>query len=137
MAWQQIASGGIIDIQELSYYEGSIDEEQRGRLELDMRMSISHSLANQLQNELSQRGVAEVHVSTNSPLLVIEYRKGFPWLAVIAAAILAIAVLAVLIIGWRLFKEIIPAGLQPVVGTIGVVVLLGLGALLLSKAVRR
>lgn len=108
MGWQQIASGNLLDAGELLGYEASgIDEGQRGLLSLDLRAAIPQSIVSQLQNELKQRGVAEAQVSTGSPILNISWRKGSPWLGVIVAAILGLIVLAILIVGWRLFREVV------------------------------
>ena len=138
MSWELITSGGIINAAELVNYEQQyVGEGQRARLELDLRMPVSQDIANQLQNELKQRGVAEVSVKTGSPLLIVEYRKGFPWLAVILAAILAIAVLAILIIGWRIFREVVPEALQPAIGTLLILAGIAVAGLVTYKAVKR
>ena len=117
MAYELVGSGGILDAAELSQYEASLAEGQRGLLELDLRLPVSASVAAQLENELRQRGVLDVSVSTASPMLRVSWRKGFPWLAVIAAVVLGLVILAILIIGWRIFREVVPKGLQPLVGT--------------------
>jgi hypothetical protein len=133
MSFQLIASGGILDVDELSQYESYLDEGQRGLIELDLRLPVSQSIASELEDKLRQAGVEEVRVTTASPMLRIYFRKGFPWLAVIAAVILGIIVLAVLITGWRLFKEVVPEGWQPLVGGLGLVLLIGLGIAILSR----
>ncbi len=74
-----------------------------------------------------------VSVTTASPLLRIYFKKGFPWLAVIAAIILALAILAVLIAGWRLFKDVVPVGLQPIVAGLGLILIIVLGIILLAR----
>jgi len=138
MSWELITSGGIINAAELVNYEQQyVGEGQRARLELDLRMPVSQDIANQLQNELKQRGVAGVSVRTGSPLLIVEYRKGFPWLAVIISAILAIAVLAILIIGWRIFREVVPEALQPAIGTLLILAGIAVAGLVTYKAVKR
>jgi hypothetical protein len=104
--WQQIGSGGIVDAQELSDLEGYIDEGQKGKIEFNLRWDVSADIANRLQQELNNRGVSEANVTTGDKSLMVTYRKGFPWLAVIVSAILALIVLAILIIGWRLFKDV-------------------------------
>ena len=133
MAYEQIAEGNIWQLVNLSNYEYLIDEHQRGMVEIDLRYSIPQSIVDLLESQLQQQGVEELRVTTGSPLLRVYFRKGFPWLAVIAAIILALAVLAILIIGWRLFREIVPVGLQPLIGTIGIVVLIGLGLMVLTR----
>ena len=103
--WEQVASGSILDSGQLS--DDYLEEGQRGLLELDLRVTPSSWMVSELQSRLVNAGVEEVHVSTGSPLIRISYRKGFPWLAVIVAAVLALTVLAVLIIGWRFYREVV------------------------------
>lgn len=108
MAWEQIASGGLLEATNLAGYETSyIAEGQRGMLQLDLRMPVSQNIASQLQSQLLERGVTEAQVSTGSPVLNISWRRGFPWLAVIVAVILALIILAILIVGWKLYREIV------------------------------
>ena len=133
MSYQLIGSGGIIDVAQLSQYEDSLGEGQRALLELDLRLPVSQGVANELESKLRQAGVEEVSVTAASPLLRIYFRKGFPWLAVIAATILSIVVLAVMIVGWRIFKEVVPEELQPMIGTAVIILLVVLGATLLVK----
>jgi len=133
MAYELISSGSLLDIAELSSYESYIAEEQRAMLELDLRLPVSANVAQTLEDQLKARGIPEVRVATASPMLRVYWQKGFPWLAVIAAAILGLIVLAVVIMGWRLFKEIVPEGLQPLVGGLGLTLLLILGIAILAR----
>ena len=112
MSWQQIASGGVVDLAYLSQYENSIPEGTKGWLQLQLSAPITQSMVDRLKSALVQAGVEDVQVTTGSPVLNITFRKGFPWLAVIAAIILAMAIIAILVIGWKLFKEVIPEGAQ-------------------------
>ena len=128
--YQLVKSGGFLDLAKLKNYESEFEEGQRGRLDIDLRYVVPQSVAGELQNRLKQAGVEECRVERGSPQLKVYFKKGFPWLAVIAATILALVVLAVLIIGWSLFKEIVPVALQPLIGTFGLLaVLLILAAL--------
>lgn len=137
--YEFVASGGIFDAAQFAQYESYLGEGDRGLVELDLRMPVSQSLASELENKLKQAGVEGVGVTTASPMLRITFRKGFPWLAIIAATVLGMIVLAVMIVGWRLFKDVVPAGLQPLVGGlggIGLVLLLGLGVVILGRRLR-
>ena len=124
MSYKLVTSGGLGDLARLKDYEFALDEGQRGLLSLDLRTSVPSSIAKELENQLKQKGVSEARVTTGSPKLNIYFKKGFPWLAVIAATILASAVLAVLIIGWNLFKQVVPTTFQPAVGTFALLVVL-------------
>lgn len=133
MSYKLMASGGILDAGQISNYESLLAEGDRGLVELDLRLPVPQSIASELESKLRQAGVEDVRVSTASPMLRIYFRKGFPWLAIIAATILGIIALAVLIVGWRLFKAVVPEALQPLVGGMGIVILLLLGMVILAR----
>ena len=133
MSYQLQASGGIFDVGTISQYETLLGEGDRGLLELDLRLSPPSWVAGELESRLRQKGVEEVRVTTASPILRIQFRKGFPWLAVIAAAVLGLVVLFILIMGWRIFREVIPEALQPIAATMGVALLVALGIVLLRR----
>jgi len=126
--WQEIASGNLLDAAELSSYESQLAEGDRALLELDLRLPVSVGVAQTLEEQLRNAGVIDVRVTTASPMLRIYFRKGFPWLAVIAAVVLGLIVLAILIIGWRLYKEVFPDGLPAPIsaGLIVALAILGL-----------
>ena len=124
MNYELVTSGGLGDVMRLKDYEFAFEEGQRGLLSLDLRTSVPSSIAKQLESQLKQKGVSEARVTTGSPKINIYFKKGSPALALIAAAILALAVLAVLIIGWKLFKQVVTTSLQPAVGTFALLVIL-------------
>jgi len=124
MAYEKVASGGIFDLGVLSSYESYLSEGDQGLLELDLRTSVSQSIVSQLENQLKQAGVEDARVTTGSPKLKIYFKKGFPWLAIIVAIVLGLVVLAVLIVGWNLFK-LVPDPLKiPAAGAVVILVLL-------------
>ena len=133
MSYELVATGSILELSNISEYEGWLDEGDKGLLEIDLRLPVSGNDARSLEDKLKRAGVAGVRVTTASPMLRVYFTKGFPWLAVIAAAILGMVVIAVMVIGWRIFREVVPESLQPVVAGLGAVLLLGLGAVLLSR----
>jgi len=116
MAWKQIASGSFLEAADIERYEAYIGEGQRGLLQLDLRAPVSQGIVTELKNKLNQAGVEEAQVTTGSPVLRISWRKGFPWLGVVVAAILGVILLAILIVGWQLFKEIISVVPDPFKG---------------------
>ena len=133
MSWQQIAQGNVLDLANIDQYDDYIPEGDRGLIKLDLRTSVPQSVANELEDLLKQQGVEDAEVTRGSPRLNIYFRKGFPWLAVIAAIILAMAVIAILIISWKLFKEVIPEGAQFPVALI----LIGIAGLAVVGYVKR
>jgi len=132
MSYEMVAQGSILDITELSAYDDFIAEGQKTMLELDLRTPVSSSIVSELQSQLMQAGVQEAKVTTGSPLLRIEFRKGFAWLPVIGAIIMGMIVLAILIVGWRLFKDVVSAGVALPM-SIGVLLLIVLGVIVLTR----
>ena len=124
MAWERVASGGSLDATDIGKYEAYIGEGQRGLLELDLRAPAPSYIVAELQSQLQQRGIKEAQVTTGSPLLRVSWRKGFPFLSVVVGIILGLVVLAIMIVGWRLFREVIavtPKPLQGLVATGGII----------------
>ena len=62
----------------------------------------------------------------------IYFKKGFPWLAVIAAIILASLVVAALVVSWKLFT-MVPEGIKPMVILAGIAAVAIVGAILLRR----
>jgi predicted exporter len=118
MGYQLLASGSILDAVEVASYDDYLREGERGLLELDLRDAPSQTVVSQLRTTLQSYGVEDVNVSTGSPILRISYRKGLPWLAIIVAAVL---ILAILVVGWRFYKEVFPEGL-PTPVSVGLIV---------------
>ena len=103
MSWELVAKGGSLDLINLSQYENQIEEGQKQWLRLELRAPVPQELVNELQQKLNDYGVKDALVTTGSPVLNIYFRKGFPWLAIIAVLVLT---LAIMIIGWALFKDL-------------------------------
>ena len=136
MAWEFVATGNVIELANLGQYEGLLPEDSFNRLELDLRLPVSEWIAQTLEDQLRSAGIPDVTVTTASPMLRIYFTKGFPWLAVIAAAVLGLIALSILIIGWRLYKDVsgnVPAPI-PQIALIGLLVL---GAVLLINVARK
>lgn len=122
MVWKRIASGdGVASLRDLPQYEESIAEGQRQKLSLSLRTAVSPSVLEALQSRLEQAGVAEARVEGTGAGMDITFRKGFPFLAVVVAAVLGLIVLAILIVGWQFFKEAAEVLPQPVM-IVGVIV---------------
>lgn len=136
MAYEVVATGNALELANLGDYEGRLAEGDKALLELDLRWPISQGVASELESKLRQAGVTDARVATASPMLRISFTKGFPWLAVIAAIILVALVTLLIVIGWRMFKEVVPEAMQPIVASLGLVLLLGLGIVVLARRVR-
>ena len=129
MAWKKVASGGLLDTTDIEKYEAYISEGQRALLELDLRAPAPDYIVAELQSQLQHHGVREAQVTTGSPLLRVSWRKGFPFLPVVVGIILGLIVLAILIVGWRLFKEVAEVVPAPVI-TGGIILALVIVAML-------
>jgi len=122
--WEEVAAGSFWQLTDLRQYESYFEEGDRGMLELDLRLPVSEGVAQDLEDKLRKAGVADVKVRTASPMLQIFFKKGFPWLAIIAAIILGLIVLAILIVGFRLFREVPEAVPLFAIAGLGILVLL-------------
>jgi len=127
-----VGTGNALQLMNLGEYEGRLEEGDRGALELDLRLPVSDGVARELESRLIQAGVTDARVVTGSPLLRIYWTKGMPWLAVIAAVIVGLIVILILVLGFRLFREVV-AVIPPVPLTIGLIALSVLGIMVLSR----
>lgn len=124
--WKQVTQGeSATSLHQLEGYEEAIDEGQRMRLDLNLRITPSVDIVETLQNTLQGRGMpATVQALGNT--IRVTARKGFPWLVILVAAVLGLIVLAILIVSWQFFKEVAEVLPQPVmiVGAIVGIILL-------------
>ena len=102
--WQKLAEG--TDIADIAEYETQFAERQKGRLDLNLRLVPPGSAVTWLKQELINRGVAEADVRTSGSTVSIYWKKEFDPLTLIAVIVVGIAVLAALIISWKLFREV-------------------------------
>jgi len=100
--WQQVAAGSPLNLNSVADHENQVGEGQRARLVLQLRLPLSQSKAGQLQRELDSHKVTEAKVTTSGNDVNIVYRKGMFWVPLILVLVLA---LAILIVGWRFYKE--------------------------------
>ena len=135
--WKLVTSGGGAgSLANLQNYEEELEEEQRGKLSLALHFPISSGVAEELESKLRGAGVTDAQVFTEGNKLDIQFRKGFPWLAVIVAVVLGLIVLAVLIVSWQFFKEVKEIVPSPVI-IIGIIVGIALVAVLAYMLARR
>ncbi len=135
MPYEIIATGNAFELTKLSGYEEQFAEQDRGVLELDLRLPVSQNIASQLEDKLRQAGVQGLSVVAASPMIRVYFTKGFPWLAVIVAAVLGLIAIVILIVGWRLFREV-AAVIPPVPLAIGLIAALVLGIMLVARGKR-
>jgi len=120
MSYQLIAQGDASDLRRIPDYQDHYREGDRGYLALDLLYTPSENIVEQLSNAIRAAGVERYSIERRADGLRINFQVAIKPLALIVAAIIGIAVLVFLLIAWRLFREVGPAG---VVGwTIGAVV---------------
>jgi len=102
MAWEEIASGSGIEISDvISYEESHIEEGQRARLYCESLLPIPSGTIDGLRNSLTWAGVEDLKIVSSGNKINIYWRKGFPWAAVILAAL----VLIIIVIIWIFYRE--------------------------------
>jgi hypothetical protein len=138
--WEFIGQGGVVDIANLAVYEDQIPEGAQFQVGLELRVPASASVADTIKSQMVQRGVPDADVTYSGNTMQIYGRKGFPWLAVIAAIILATLVLIIILVSWSIFKRVVPVGLQKSVGIIllvaAAVLLLGVGSEKIKRSLK-
>ena len=129
-----IAEGNVATLANLGSHEGSLPEGSRGELRIFLRAGVPDVVLTSLQTQLEQRGVPlwDNIVQSNRRTVFIRFRKGFPWLAVIAAVLIGLIVLAILIVGWQLFRDA-----STTLGPVLPILLLAAGAYILTRSLGR
>ena len=128
MVWREVAEGDSWDLVQMpDLYEGDLAEGSHNKLEFILTAPCTPGVAQTIENELINQGVEGVKVEpfTGSYGLRIYFTKGFPWLAVIVAAVLLLLTAFVLIIAWKLFTEVPAAIPLMTIGLIAVIALAG------------
>lgn len=132
MAWQEVARGDLVELANIGQYESEFPEGSNGLLTLYLSAPVPQWVIDELNQLFYEQGVP-AHAEIGSPIVNIYFQKGFPWLAVIAVLVLG---LAILIVSWRLFKEI--AGAGPVAATLWAIAAISAavvaGAIVLKRA---
>ena len=137
--WELVTSGsGAASLSSLPNYEEQVDEGKCGKLVLDLKATVPDNVASGLQEALDMAGVAEAVVVASGSKLDIQYRKGFPWLPIIVAAVLGSIILAILIVSWQFFKEVeevVPNSIIVVAVIVGIVIVAVIAFLLIRKQI--
>lgn len=117
MNWEQIATGNRDNISSIADYEsGYIAEGQHGRVEFDFLTPIPTFQVDWLRNYLTSAGVQDLEVKGGGNTIAVSYRKGFAWIPLIIAAVLT---LAIVLVSWFFFREVmamVPSWAKGIVG---------------------
>jgi hypothetical protein len=145
--WQEIGSGTVLSSPEIADLLGQVPGDTRVQLTLDLTASPGAWVVNELQNVLSAAGVPGVHVSTGSPVLNISWlhNPGVPYrgarvvamdpFTAVAIILASLAVIAIVVLGWRLYQDV-PTVLKPAV-IIGGLAVVGIIAYALARSKTR
>ena len=135
MAWELLGSGNVLGAGEIANYVSQVPDNTRVKVAFNLRASPAGWMIDQLQNTLENQGVPGVKVSTGSPIINISWVHNpavssrvssiaLAPLTAVAIILAALAVIAVVIIGWLVYKDV-PAAFKPAV-VIGVIALASL-----------
>jgi len=124
--WKEVAEGGVTELYSgMRYYDQFIPEGSKVLCRFDLRTSLSPTTVNTLEQKMKDAGVKDVKVTTGSPILNVQFTKGFPWLATVVAVVL---IIAALIISWKILiwvEEVAPGGVKLILwGGLGLVAIL-------------
>lgn len=106
--WQQIATGGIVDLNNLTNINDRFTEGENGKAEFHLRASLPSFVVNQIQSQLTSRGVqltgAVTQRSGGSTILSIPWKQAIPLLPILAGILIAAAVVIAILITWYVYK---------------------------------
>ena len=112
--WQQVSTGGIIDLSRLSDINDQFREGDNGKAEFHLRASLPSSVVSSIQSQLTSRGVQLAGAITQRPggstILSIPWKQAMPLLPILAGILIAAAVVIALLITWYVYKWISTAG---------------------------
>jgi len=120
MGWELVGQGGLLDAYDIRALEESVEEGKRVALNIDLSAPLPTSVFNAIKAGLQGAGVPGLKV-THGSFLRVEWRKGFHYALIVIPIILAL-VLAIMIVGWKFFKE---AGTVGQVGLIIAIIIIG------------
>lgn len=136
MIWTTVAKGNTASsLSSLASYESLIPEGSKGRLDLFLKSPVSSSILPTLESTLATSGVPEAKVSSSGTTLSIFFRKKFPPLAILAAIVIGLIALAILVVGWQLYKELASTLPMPVliIGALAVIALIVVITVFIAK----
>ena len=117
MAWELVGTGSRDDLNDVVFYEEQqVEEGQRAKLVCECNTRVPQGTIDSMQNYLAGINVTELEVVGSGSTFEISWRKGFPWAAIIIAAIILIALAVIAIVLWNFFKEI-PDDIKPIIST--------------------
>lgn len=131
MAWEELGAGNVMDVGSIGQYVDQIADGEYARLRFDLRASPAGWMVEQIQSKLDSAGVPGARVTTGSPVLNIDWivkredKSGISMepLTAVAIIVAAVVVLAIVIIGWSVWRSQ-PAIVQSGMIMVGAIVFL-------------
>lgn len=112
--WQQVATGGIVNLDNLANFDRQFAEGDNGKAEFHLRASLPAGVVSSIQNQLTSRGVQLTGNITQRPggstILSIPWKQAIPLLPILAGILIAAAVVIAILITWYVYKWISTAG---------------------------
>jgi hypothetical protein len=140
--WQQVSTGGIVDLAHLANSDTSFNEGDNGKAEFHLRASLPSGVVSSIQNQLTSRGVQLTGAITQraggSTILSIPWKQAMPLLPILAGILIAAAVVVALLVVWYVYKWISTAGSTTTAGISAALVIGGVILLvILFKKLKR
>jgi len=112
--WQQVSTGGVMDLSRLSDINDQFSEGDNGKAEFHLKASLPSSVVNSIQSQLTSRGVQLTGSITQRPggstILSVPWKQAMPLLPILAGILIAAAVVVALLVVWYVYKWISTAG---------------------------
>lgn len=138
--WQQVSTGGVIDLSRLGDINEQFAEGDNGKAEFHLRASLPSSVVNSIQSQLTSRGVQLSGAITQRPggstILSIPWKQAMPLLPILAGILIAAAVVIALLITWYVYKWISTGGAAAGI-SIAAIAVVGIFLVILYKKMRR
>jgi len=134
MTYQLIAEGDR-NLHEIGNYDAYFRHGDRGYLELHLAHTAVPNLISQLDQALRLSEITNYQIVPHGNRLQIHFQKNSPGLGTIAVIIVSLTVLAVLVVGWQLFKASPGLFVAWTVAAIVAVVLIVVAVAAVTKAV--
>jgi hypothetical protein len=138
--WQQVSTGGVIDLSRLGDINEQFAEGDNGKAEFHLRASLPSSVVNSIQSQLASRGVQLSGAITQRPggstILSIPWKQAMPLLPILAGILIAAAVVIALLITWYVYKWISTGGAAAGI-SVAAIAVFGIILVILYKKMRR
>jgi len=128
MAWETLGSGNVLEAGSITPVINTAQPNSYVRLVFDLSSSPAGWMIDSLRDALDTAGLTNVDVFSGSPSIVfqwfhegtIEGRIGYAPLVIVAVILVALAVIGIVIIGWRVLNQTSASITVPLLALAGV-----------------